>query len=213
MAVVYLIRHAQASFGTADYDVLSELGHRQAELLGAELLRRGVRPNLVCSGSMRRQRDSAATCLASGRIPVSIEVDERWNEYDHVDVLARYGAQDDSARLRLEGALRRWVADGDSGRCAEGWPAFRARVRAALDDLFGGLDRGGSALAFTSGGVISAICADLLGIPEAGFLGLNRVTVNASVTKIVRGRSGINLVSFNDHAHFEGEHRQALSYR
>ena len=34
MAVVYLVRHGQASFGAADYDVLSDAGRRQAAVLG-----------------------------------------------------------------------------------------------------------------------------------------------------------------------------------
>ena len=35
-----LVRHAQGSFGSADYDVLSERGHEQAHVLAAELDRR-----------------------------------------------------------------------------------------------------------------------------------------------------------------------------
>jgi len=57
------------------------------------------------------------------------------------------------------------------------------------------------------------VCAKLLGLPSEGFLSVNRVAVNAALTKIVRGRSGTSLVSYNDHAHFEGEHRDLLTYR
>ena len=34
MAELFLVRHAQAAFGTDDYDRLTELGHRQARWLG-----------------------------------------------------------------------------------------------------------------------------------------------------------------------------------
>ena len=34
MGTLYLVRHGQASFGTDDYDLLSELGVRQCERLG-----------------------------------------------------------------------------------------------------------------------------------------------------------------------------------
>lgn len=34
MTEIHLIRHAQASFGSADHDRLSGLGHYQAALLG-----------------------------------------------------------------------------------------------------------------------------------------------------------------------------------
>jgi len=37
MSELYLIRHGQASFGTADYDRLSEKGIRQASVLGDHL--------------------------------------------------------------------------------------------------------------------------------------------------------------------------------
>ena len=37
-----MVRHAQASFGTDDYDRLSELGHRQAGWLGEYFRYRGL---------------------------------------------------------------------------------------------------------------------------------------------------------------------------
>ncbi|WP_238430248.1 histidine phosphatase family protein, partial [Frankia nepalensis] len=65
MSVIYLVRHGQASFGSADYDVLSELGYRQAALVGAELRARGVRVDLAVSGTLRRQRETARAALAA----------------------------------------------------------------------------------------------------------------------------------------------------
>ncbi len=46
-----------------------------------------------------------------------------------------------------------------------------------------------------------------------GFVAVNRVAVNCGITKLVHGRSGTSLVTYNDHAHFEGEHRELLTYR
>lgn len=92
MPTVLLIRHAQASFGAADYDVLSATGDRQAEILAAALRRRGYEPSRVVTGSMRRQVDTAAAL--AGPAP---EVDERWNEYDPNDVLIHHS--DTAARL------------------------------------------------------------------------------------------------------------------
>jgi hypothetical protein len=57
----------------------------------------------------------------------------------------------------------------------------------------------------TSGGAIAAVCVGLLGVAPETFVALNRVTVNAGVTKVVRGRSGTTLVSFNEHAHLEAD--------
>jgi broad specificity phosphatase PhoE len=213
MAVVYLVRHGQASFGAADYDVLSELGHRQSAVLGAELRRRGVQPDTVLSGSMRRQLSTAQETLAAAGITAETRVDERWNEYDHVEVLRHHAGAGSSPQAILDTALRGWVAAGENSPCAETWPKFAARVREALTELLGGLGRGRAAVVFTSGGVIGMIAAELLGAGSDGFRALNRVTVNAAITKIVYGRGGASLVSFNDHAHFEGDHADLLTYR
>jgi hypothetical protein len=47
---LYLIRHGQASFGAADYDVLSPVGERQSLALGEHL------PNWAAPGPLRRWR-------------------------------------------------------------------------------------------------------------------------------------------------------------
>jgi hypothetical protein len=61
--------------------------------------------------------------------------------------------------------------------------------------------------------VISAICAALLSMPPAGYLAVNRTMANASITKLVSGRSGVSLVSVNEHGHFDGQRRDLLTYR
>ena len=60
MGVVLLVRHGQASFGSADYDVLSETGWEQGRLLGAWLReprgradRRGPRRDAPAPGDRR----------------------------------------------------------------------------------------------------------------------------------------------------------------
>ena len=59
MGDLYVIRHAQASFGRDDYDQLSELGFRQARLLEAFFSRVGTRFEAIYSGSLKRQVDTA----------------------------------------------------------------------------------------------------------------------------------------------------------
>ncbi|MFC4001320.1 histidine phosphatase family protein [Prauserella oleivorans] len=220
MGAIYLVRHGQASFGAADYDVLSETGHRQARLAGRELARRGVRPTEARCGTLSRQRATAVTALAECGPGVVAKEDPRWNEYDHVDIAAHHGGgvAQDSADPRayqdaLEAALRAWIDAGDRGPAAETWPAFVARVRDAFEELAASVGKGAQAVVFTSGGVISTICGLLLGTPETGLLTLNRVAVNAGITKLVTGRSGTTLLSFNEHGHFDGEAADLLSYR
>ncbi|EHR50084.1 fructose-2,6-bisphosphatase [Saccharomonospora marina XMU15] len=220
MGVVYLVRHGQASFGAADYDVLSDRGEQQARLAGLELVRREATLDHARCGSLSRQRATAAVALAQLASAPTVAQDPRWNEYDHVDIAAHHGggAAQDSADPRayqaaLEDALAKWVAAGESSPCAESWPRFLARVTGALDDLVSVLGKGEQAVVFTSGGVISTLCGALLGVPEIGLLSLNRVTVNAGISKIVTGRSGTTMLSFNEHGHFDGEAAGLLSYR
>ncbi|GAB3739796.1 histidine phosphatase family protein [Amycolatopsis oliviviridis] len=218
MGAIYLVRHGQASFGAENYDQLSPRGFEQSTVVGEELLRRGVDFTQARSGSLARQRDTAATALKTLGSGIAVVEDERWNEYDHVDI-AKYHAdgvqQNDSRAYQaaLDGALSAWVAAGASGPCAETWPQFLERVKGALADVVASLGKGEHAVVFSSGGVIATVCGALMGTPEAGLLKLNRVTVNAGITKLVSGRGGVTLLSFNEHPHFEAEAAELLTYR
>jgi broad specificity phosphatase PhoE len=215
MGALYLVRHGQATGIDGGYDDLSALGSEQARAVGAELRRRGVRPARVVTGGLRRQRQTATEMGFD-----HTEVDPRWDEYDHLALLAAHGepdelmstlgGSDDPGRElqgMLDAALASWVGSTDPGRYAETWPAFRERVGAALRTV------DGDTVVVTSAGPISTVTAGLLGIPAKGWLALNRVMVNTSITTVVLGRSGASLVSFNDHAHVAGNDRRLLTYR
>lgn len=198
MSALLLVRHGQASFGAADYDVLSPLGHRQAGLLGDRLA--ALEVARLVSGTLLRQQDTARGL----RRDVPHEVDPGWDEYDVVDVLSGVPARDvtDNAsfQLLLDDALAVWVQGGTGYR--ETWPAFRDRVAGALDRALSGP---GTTVVVASAGSIGVAAAALLGLPEPGWARLARVMVNTGVTKAVRGRSGTSFLSFNDHAHLEAE--------
>ncbi|WP_031465920.1 histidine phosphatase family protein [Sciscionella sediminilitoris] len=209
MGVIYLVRHGQAAWGAEDYDVLSELGREQARLVGAELRRRGVAPQLTLSGTLRRQLDTAAEALPD----LEARADQRWNEYDAAEIIRRYAGEDAvwpaPSQELLEQSLGHWGSETGPGT----WYEFRQRIDDAMHELRGELGKGAAAVVFTSGGVISAVVASILGLDVRGFIALNRVTANASISKIVIGRSGANLLCFNDHAHFDGAGRELLTYR
>ncbi|HEV7917940.1 MAG TPA: histidine phosphatase family protein [Solirubrobacterales bacterium] len=230
MSVVYLVRHGQASFGSSDYDKLSDLGEQQSEVLGKALRDRLPTIDRVVTGAMSRHRRTAEIALAAMGYAAETIEDPRWNEYDHEEVIHRHKPAyrnrvvmaADLARRRdsrrafqemFDQALTRWAGGEFDHEYAEPWNALGDRAQSALDDLIEQMDRSQSALVFTSGGAISALTAKLLGLPPSAWLNLNRVMVNGAVTKIVSGRGGVNLVSFNEHAHFEGEFRHLLSYR
>jgi broad specificity phosphatase PhoE len=213
--LVAIVRHGQASFGTADYDALSAVGEEQSGLVGAELRRRGLREPEVVAGTLRRQRHTASLLMAAARYPGPCGTDKRWDEFDHLALLERYvdparvepTLQDSRAFQRLlDEALEAWTRDG-------GWAAFTADALAALQDVAEALPKGRDAVVVSSGGVIGALAAGLLGAPAATGIALNRVAVNGAITLVAVGGRGAHLLTFNDHAHFTGPRRELLTYR
>lgn len=211
MPAIYLIRHGKASPEAEDYDELSPTGYEQARLLGEELARRGLRVGPVATGSLRRQRQTAAAVLSQAGLDQAPEIDERWNEYDHLELLRAHPAESGSVQERLDACLRAWTREG--GTDAGSWTAFQRGAVAALRDLAARTERGRTALVFTSGGVVSAVCSALLGVPAPGFVAMNRVVVNGSVSKVAHGRGGTQVLSFNDHAHLERRGSALVTYR
>jgi broad specificity phosphatase PhoE len=223
---VLLVRHAQASFGSADYDVLSPLGVEQATVLAAALTRRNLNVTRIAAGSARRQRETAEpVAIASG---LEIETDPRWNEYETEEVLAHHakelvslegtgeGGGEISSRdfqAVLDDALRAWVEAGAQTTAAQAWPDFLASRTAALHDFAAVLGSGETGIVFTSGGVLGAIGAHLLGEHADLFPRLNRVVVNAGITKLVAGRGGTSLIAFNEHGHIDEAGARLLTYR
>jgi hypothetical protein len=57
------------------------------------------------------------------------------------------------------------------------------------------------------------VCVALLGLPPEHFVPFNRVAVNTGVTKVITGRRGMTLVSFNEHGHLERPEGALLTYR
>jgi broad specificity phosphatase PhoE len=224
MPSVLLIRHGQASFGATDYDVLSGLGEHQATAVHPEIVRRGVVATRLVAGGQHRQRDTALPWTEG---EAELDMDGRWNEYESADVLGAHspadaslerpvGASGETLDTRefqslLDAALLAWINAGADGTAREPWPAFQGRCRAALTTLLDGLGAGETALVFTSGGVISALAARLLGLPDSAMVAFNHVVVNAAITKVVRGRRGVSLISFNEHGHLEHDH--LVTYR
>ena len=198
---------------------------QQAGIIAEHLVSLGLEVQHLVSGDMRRQLDTAAASARALDRPVA--VDPRWNEYSMDTVLATYARTNARASVSdpdqatspatyhdlLEQALLAWIAAGDDRRAPESWPDFQQRAQDALEDLAGRLRAGATALVFTSGGVIAALASALLELPAATMIGFNRVSVNTGVTKLVSGRRGVTLVSFNEHAHLEQARRAPITYR
>jgi broad specificity phosphatase PhoE len=225
MPTVLLVRHGQASFGTDDYDVLSEVGHRQAAIVAASLAERGYRADRFISGTLRRQRETAAAFTALGA--PELEIEPRWDEFDSEDILLHHAEAaihldhrgdgepptNRAFQAILEVAQSEWVAHAERSPTTQTWPDFSGAVTAGFADLAAQLSSGETAIVVTSGGAIAALLCHLWDTPPALFPTLNRVTVNASVTKLAIGPTGTNVISFNDHSHLESVDRALVTYR
>jgi broad specificity phosphatase PhoE len=219
VGVLVLVRHGQATLGTGSYDALSELGRRQAAAVGARLRAADLEVTRVVCGSLTRQRDTALAILAALGIPESqLHADDRLDEYDHVSVFdahssdvtfetARGQVSPRELQSALDEAILRWIAA--DGEYTESHDAFVSRVEAVLGELTAAP---GVTVAATSSGVIALACTQLLGLSAERWPDLARIVVNGSITKLISGRRGTHLLTFNDHAHFERD-RAELTYR
>ncbi|MDX6323899.1 MAG: hypothetical protein QOK15_253 [Nocardioidaceae bacterium] len=223
MGVILLVRHGQASWGASDYDNLLAAGEEQSRVLGRALARQGVRPSVVVSGAMRRHCQTARALLDGAGWDCPVDVDEGWNEFDHVQMLEVHGPPEGApagasvARLArrefdlwFDAATERWVSGDFDADYDEPFGVFTERVEGALRRTASRLGSGDVGIVSTSGGPLSWVAATLVGGGVRAWKRLNPVTVNASVTKIVVGSRGTTLVSFNEHSHLEP---RAVTYR
>lgn len=228
MAVVYLIRHGQASFGKEDYDLLSPLGEQQAKVLGNSLQARVSESPLVVSGTMKRHgqtRDLAGFGSGTGWL---LQQDSDWNEYDHQEILGKLDPRLTTAAGTREAlkqekdpkvafarffsdATARWQS-GDYDDYSESWQSFRSRVKRGLESVLTQLRQKEqkNAFVFTSGGPISVVTQHLLGLAEKQLLPINWTLANCGVTKVVSTQNRLFLSTLNDHSHFDFPDTQEL---
>ena len=209
MAITVLVRHGQASWGAADYDVLSEHGHRQARTLGAAWRTAEFAPTRIVSGHMRRHLDTAEEVRSGLRSAPSVERVDGLEEFDHVDVFAESVGADGSLPALNEATmeemftdgLRRWITPDGSRSYRESYAAFRTRVADAFAVVQADLAADDKLVIVTSGGVIAALVCDLLGVDAERWPSLAAPIVNTGTSKVLLRRNEPMLVSFNEHAH------------
>ncbi|MDT5136501.1 MAG: hypothetical protein QOD58_763 [Mycobacterium sp.] len=175
-----LVRHAlplRSDHGEGSDPDLSETGFQQAARLPDALTRYPV--SRVLSSPQRRAIQTAEP-VAAGR-ELTVEIDDRLAEYDrdlssYIPVeQIRTEFPEEWARMAL-GHLPSAV-DED---------AFRARVRAAVDDLVAGADPDETIAAFSHGGVINVVLHEILGTARL----LSFPIDYTSVTRLLFSRTG-----------------------
>ncbi|MEZ4224176.1 MAG: histidine phosphatase family protein [Polyangiaceae bacterium] len=226
MSVVYLVRHAQASFLSDDYDRLSARGLAQAERLGLAWQQQGLHLDRVVAGPRRRQRDTAVEVLRAQdaeRAP-ALEVLDAFDEYPADEVLAGFADEmrgepelaqhledvmSASVEPRRRGraldllmrhALLLWAA----GRTPPGvpsWEDFVGRVRGAFDGLLRATASGRSVALFSSAGTLGVVVGTVLGTDARRSLELGWMLNNASVSEVQFSGSRVGLVRYNTVGH------------
>ena len=219
MAELILVRHGQASFGADDYDKLSELGWRQSRWLGEYFAERGIAFDRVVRGSLRRHAETLAGIAEGMALPLEGAEDARLNEYDANALLNAHlkgGAKPQGGDRRehfriLREAMYTWTDGTLAGAPHEPFTEFRGRVLAALEAARAAQAK--RVLVVSSGGPISTILAEVLGMPLRGAVDLNLQTRNTGITELQAGASRIHCVSFNNVPHLDRPDRAgALTY-
>lgn len=219
MAELVLVRHGQASFGADDYDRLSELGWQQSRWLGEYFRERSASFDLVLRGSLRRHAETLQGIAEGMGVALEGGEDARLDEYDsHALLNAHLKGQpmpqsaDRRAHFRiLREAMYAWTDGTLAGHPHEPFAEFRGRVLAALGVLRAGRAKRG--LVVSSGGPISTILAEVLGMPQRGVVDLNLQTRNTGISELQVGANRIHCVSFNNVPHLDRPDRAgALTY-
>lgn len=213
MSRLLLIRHGQASFGAADYDVLSDLGLEQSRLLGAHLAASAESIDALYVGPRRRHRGTfeglrAAAAEAGLELPEAEEL-AGLDEYPIFELLAHWGPQlrrdhpDLAGRLAagsaraMEQIIAMWArGELDTGEL-ETFAEFDARVTEAIERIRREQGRGRTVAAVTSGGPVAVAVRCCLDLTPEKAIGLAWALVNSSITEMHYRDDAIGLVALN----------------
>jgi broad specificity phosphatase PhoE len=217
MALVFLTRHGQASFGSSNYDRLSDLGHQQSKWLGEYFALRGIRFSKAVAGTLERQHDTASGILqAMNQAELPIGQDAGLNEY-HAEPIFRAFTGKDPLELQNQNyreywqtfrkAMAAWTAD-EIKNPPETWGAFGERMQQALTSACANTQRDDNILIVSSGGAISRGLADVLEYPPHIAIELNLQFRNTAFCEIIASSQGLRVINFNTFPHLDTPDRR-----
>ena len=228
MSQLILVRHGQAAAFTADSDRLTELGERQAAVLGEYFSSRRVEFDDVIVGTLRRHVQTeahvAAAYARAGLAWPKARSVAGWNEYDATAIMHVLGqalqardagfrklvddfqaAAESPERNRyfqrmFEALMAHWVGGDMLVDGVESFETFHARVSQASDQVLNA-PASRRVVVFTSGGPIGVNVQRALRAPKPVALELNWRVRNTSLTEFVFGRDRLSLDLFNATPH------------
>ena len=239
MGILFLIRHAQASFLEQNYDKLSKLGEAQAGLLGEYLARRNIIFDRVYTGPCVRQNEtvelmSNAYRKAGLALPEPLMLPE-FNEYQGETVLERGlpGLLENDPRIRdlhtafqsangsrerratfqklYEAVIRKWVDGTLPSPGVETWAEFSSRVNLGLSRIVRNGGRGEQTAIVTSGGPIAVAMQRALNLSPQHTLQTSWMSRNCSWSEFLYSGERFTLSAFNAHPHLNDA--AMLTYR
>ena len=225
----------RSNFGEADYDQLSTLGYRQADVVGEYLRDQGIRLDAAYSGDLKRQQETARRALACQPQPVPHTVDPRFNEVrndEHLEyLLPRVLDSHPEIKALVDKGLREskdyqkvidavfnyWVSPACNDDRVQSWADYSGGVRDAMAEVVQTEGSGRTVAIFTSGGTIATIVAQVLGLTGEQTYPFYEPIFNCSITQLFYSGSRVSLSYFNDRSFLQVLGRQAgenlISYR
>lgn len=234
MSQLYLVRHGQAGL-RHNYDRLSQLGQRQAGLLGDYLVAQGVRFQAIYAGALARQQQTAEgvrqAYARAGMEAPEIRTEPLWNEFDLDQVYRdlapllseadpkfrsdyeelRRQARDEASAIHRTwspcdtAVVRAWI-EGSHACRGESWADFQARVRRAMETLAGYMS-GESVAVFTSATPIAISIGAAVGAANGRVMRLAGVMYNSAVSTVRLKDGDLTLYTFNSTAHLAPDMR------
>lgn len=216
MATLYLIRHGQASFGSDNYDRLSEVGRRQAVVLGEYLRDHGIVLDAAYSGDLERQRETARLALAAQPGEVPFHIDPRFNEIENDQqlkyLLPRVLERDAGLRALVEKGLssskdyqkaieavfKYWTSPECDEPRLQSWAGYSGAVHAAMAEVMRKQGAGKTVAIFASGGTIATMAAHVLGLTGMDVYRLYEPMFNCSISELFYSGEKVSLSCFND---------------
>lgn len=235
MGVIYLVRHGQANalaYRVSDDSAdlrngpggLTATGDTQAAISGSFLAGQIEGFTDAVSGDLARQSQTLRGVLGAFDARPEARIDTGWNEYS-LPALVGHASPEmfrdgRNYQQQLDKGLAAWIAAGDhepepgpDGGPAESYPQFQARVHDAAKRAVERAGSGQTVLIVSSAGTITQWIAQLWGIPDEQWPAMARTMVNASITKLIVGRQGVSVVSFNEHGHLSDRSGGVATFR
>lgn len=231
MSKLYFFRHAQASFGAANYDALSEKGIEQSVELGNYLVAKKFSFDKVFVGPLQRQQHTFEIVKGIfeknklsipepilvngldehvGHLALDIVLPNLQEVTPYKEMIAKMKANTIRARadrlLMFQYFMDEWVEGKIEVEGVVSWKDFRQNVRTGLKDILAHTASGETNAAFTSGGTISSITAEALKITdEKRVASLNFSIRNTSYSSFFYSKGKFNLLGLNEIPHLKEE--------